>query len=197
MPWPMISPQSEGMEVSVTAIRKSTCSESMIHDMTRELSACQHRFTTLKKSVVACLATIVGLTLLVPQPASAEPPRTGPTKYKCQTVKETQCTAAPGGGGQLTNCHTVDVYSCTAVSGPGSAPNVGGGGPGPVRSPVAGPVWWGGNIQGGRIPVVSAPVSSGSAKPAGTVRNLARTASSAGVKAKRSWQSSQSRRRRR
>jgi hypothetical protein len=139
----MISPQPEGMEVSVTAIRKSICSESIIHDMTRELSAGKHRFTTLKKSVVACLATIVGLALLVPRTASAEPPRSGPTTYKCQTVKETQCTAAPGGGGQLTNCHTVDVYSCTAVSGPGSAPNVGGGRPVPVRSPVAGPVWGG------------------------------------------------------
>jgi hypothetical protein len=197
MPWPMISPQPEGMEVSVTAIRKSTCSQSMIHDMTSELSACNHRFMTLKKRVIACLA-MVGLALLVPQTASAEPPRTGPTTYKCQTVKETQCTAAPGGGGQLTNCHTVDVYSCTAVSGPGSAPNVGGGRPGPVRSPVAGPVWGGvGNIQGGRIPVVSAPVSWGNAKPAVTASNLARTASSAGVKAKRSWQSSQSRKRRR
>jgi hypothetical protein len=194
----MISPQPEGMEVSVTAIRKSICSESIIHDMTRELSAGKHRFTTLKKSVVACLATIVGLALLVPRTASAEPPRSGPTTYKCQTVKETQCTAAPGGGGQLTNCHTVDVYSCTAVSGPGSAPNVGGGRPVPVRSPVAGPVWGGGgNIQGGRIPVVSAPVSSGSVKPARVASNLARTASSAGQKAKHSWQSSQSRRRRR
>jgi hypothetical protein len=192
MPSPMISPQPERMEVSVTAIRKSTCSESMIHDMTSELSACKHRLMTLKKSVFACLA-MVGLTLLVPQTASAEPPRTGSTKYKCQTVKETQCTAAPGGGGQLTNCHTVDVYSCTAVSGPGSAPNVGGGRPAPVRSPVAGPVWGG----GGRIPVVSAPVSWVNAKRAGTASNLARTASSAGVKAKSSGQSSQSRKRRR
>jgi len=160
----------------------------MIHDMTSELSACKHRFMTLKKGVIACLA-IVGLALLVPQTASAEPPRTGPTKYKCQTVKETQCTAAPGGGGQLTNCHTVDVYSCVAVSGPGAALNAGGGKPVPVR------VWGGGNIQGGSIPVVSAPVSLGSAKPAAS--NLARTASSAGQKAKHSWQSSQSRRRRR
>ena len=40
------------------------------------------------------------------------------SKLKCQTVKETQCTA--DGLGHISNCHTVPVYTCTVVSGPGS-----------------------------------------------------------------------------
>jgi hypothetical protein len=85
-----------------------------------------------------CFA-VVGAVQLIPQTASAEPVtggRTGPTKYQCAWKTEYVCTAAPGGGGKLSNCHTERVWDCVAVSGPGSVPNAGGGKGGIWSNPV-------------------------------------------------------------
>lgn len=145
----------------MTAIRESTFPESVIDITTPELTPTP----VSRKSVsrpwrlsLLCFA-VVGVAQLMPQAASAEP-RTGPTKYKCAWKNEYVCTAAPGGGGKLSNCHTERVWDCVAVSGPGSLPNTSGGkgglGSGPVHvgSLPTGPS---SPAPGGR-PVITSPV---------------------------------------
>jgi hypothetical protein len=138
------------MEVPVTTINKST--RSPIPDTTNERRARKRRMTPDWSVTIGWLATMT-FAALVPQSAEA---RDGETKYKCQWKTEWACTAAPGGGGTLSNCHTERVWDCVAISGPGSAPK-GGLSPGGL----------------GNFPVYpGAPGAGGKSRPIGGVGNF-------------------------
>jgi hypothetical protein len=113
--------------------------------------------THLGRLSLMCFA-VVGAVQLIPQAASAEP-RTGEAKYNCAWKNEYVCTAAPGGGGKLSNCHTERVWDCVAVSGPGSQPNAGGSKSNPWSGVLVGSLPTGPRspAPGGR-PVITSPV---------------------------------------
>lgn len=75
----------------------------------------------LRAAVVAMSLCLVAVGVSHAEPNTT--PRTGETKYKCEDVKQTKCTAVKGPGGktEVKDCKQTTVQKCTAISGPGSA----------------------------------------------------------------------------
>jgi hypothetical protein len=70
---------------------------------------------TLTMIVALLVFTVTGLIGITY--ADIKDPLSKPTapKLSCKTVREWVCTAAPGGGGKLTNCQWVTTQECTVV----------------------------------------------------------------------------------